>query len=387
MRVLQTSARMYLGRDLQQDDVKVIADESGALTDVQNLGFSGSQGGGFQSQGFGTSANATGAFGGTSTAATDLGNRVMSNLGRAKAVSVANGRILSFIEVDDLPQVRINVRFYEVDRRDLLSYAPEFEVLYSDFNQPELVPGKVADAAQGGNAADVGAFSNTDVQNVFGFLADGYTQQLQISGEHLAINAAFTILETRELARRLSAPSLLVLSGEQALFQVGGEIPITETFTPTAEVGTFNSVFFKTFGVQLGVRPLVDEYDAITLDVVSQVSEPDDELTVELRETTGENPASTAFDLRSIGTSARLEDGQVLLIGGLTGLRTNDGAVFTPWVQELPLIGWLFKRFEMTDEDRDLVVMVNPVIVRKPLPEVALWSFPGVDGMLRDLGR
>jgi hypothetical protein len=31
--------------------------------------------------------------------------------------------------------------------------------------------------------------------------------------------------------------------------------------------------------------------------------------------------------------------------------------------------------------------MVNPVIVREPLPEVALWNFPGVEGMLRELGR
>jgi Flp pilus assembly secretin CpaC len=387
-RVLNVAAGMFLGKELAAEDLQVVADESGALATGSDA--AGGQSGGSNAilQGF-QNTSTSGLFGGNQTR---LGNRVHANLARAKVISLAQGRILSFLEVKDLPQVRVNIRLYEINRTDLLTYAPNFTALFSDFDQPSLNPAAGASAVQGRNAARVGTFSGTDVQNVLSFLADGFTQQFQVSGEHVAVDAVFRVLESRDLARSLSSPSLTVLSGEQALFQVGGEVPIPQSFspafgTPDAAAGTtpgvFSSVEFRAFGVQLSVRPLVDEHDMITLDVITQVAQPDQALTTVIRETTGADLATTAFESRALGTSSRLEDGGVLLIGGLIGRTSSDATSYTPWLHEIPLLGWLFKRFNIRDEDQELVVVVNPVLVREPIPEVRLWSFENpVDALL-----
>ena len=376
IRTLEVAARMFLGEDLDQQEIEVVADESGALAREAEEATDA----GFVTSGFDISSSGGTGFG-SSNAATDLGNRVTANLGRGTVVSVANGRLLSFIDVRDLPQIRVSIRLYEINRTELLAYASDFTVLYSDFDQPELLPSSSAIGAQGLNAARVGSFSDTDVQSITGFLADGFTQELQISGGNFAVDATLNTLESRGIARSLAHPSLTVLSGEQALFQVGGEIPVPQSYDTDSggSSGVFNSVVFEFFGIQLGARPLVGLNDEITMDVVAQVSRPDPQLTTVLRESTGTEQVTTSFQTRSLGTSARLADGETLLIGGLLSASTTDNASFTPWMEEIPVLGWLFKRFNIQEQELEMIVVVNPTIVRDPIPGYGKWIFPGFD--------
>src|SRR5690606_17956027 len=71
-------------------------------------------------------------FGSSSGGSQNLRNRVGANFGRAKVVAVKGGRILSLVRVRDLPQVRVDARLFEVRRDDLLTYAPEFELIGAD---------------------------------------------------------------------------------------------------------------------------------------------------------------------------------------------------------------------------------------------------------------
>ncbi|MBK6941909.1 MAG: pilus assembly protein N-terminal domain-containing protein [Planctomycetes bacterium] len=377
-RTLHLASTLVLGREPTGADVSVLGDESGAIAGNGNdssrgrLSFSGS---------------VSRLFGGQASSGRGLDNQVDRNVARASALSVGGGRVLSYLEVRDLPQVRVDIRVFEVNRTDLIRYAPDFAVLLSDFDQGGFNPAGVAGAVQGNAAARVGA-SGTDVQQVFGFLADGFSSQLQIGGSKGAVDVAFSLLQARGLARSLSSPNLTVLSGERAEFLVGGEIPIPVAFATafgdsgggsTNTPGVFNSVEFREFGVQLSVRPLVDGADFITLDVTSQIARPDDALTTLVRDSTGTDPLTTAFQSRALSTSTRLEDGQVLLIGGLTDRKSADDTTRTPWLADLPVLGWLFQRYSMSDQDLELVVMVNPVILRTQDPSVRLWQFPSSD--------
>ena len=168
------------------------------------------------------------------------------------------------------------------------------------------------------SSARVGGGGNTAVQNVLAFLGGSASNELQLVSGHFAIDSVLSYLERVGIARSLSTPSLTVLSGEQATFQVGGEVPVPEAFvafgggTTTATgvaPGVFNSVTFVSFGIQLSIRPMVGDDDTITLDVQPQVVQPNTELTSSIRQSTGTNPATTAFLTRSLRTSARLQDG------------------------------------------------------------------------------
>lgn len=104
-------------------------------------------------------------------------------------------------------------------------------------------------------------------------------------------------------------------------------MPVSTSVTTGAADRVLNSVLFVPFGIQLGIRPLVGEGDVITLDVMPQVVEPDFVLTAALRETTDSQQGTTAFSSRSLATSARLQDGQALLVAGLLQRSARIGGV------------------------------------------------------------
>ncbi|MGC4083526.1 MAG: hypothetical protein QM736_15800 [Vicinamibacterales bacterium] len=234
------------------------------------------------------------------------------------------------------------------------------------------------------------------MQSVLAFLGGGVLSQTQFSGARGAIDAAIALLEREGIARSLSSPTVTVLSGELAQVQIGGEVPVPVAFTPTfststangassttATAGVFSSVEFVPYGVQLGIRPLVGEDDTMTIDMQPILVTPDTTLTNAIRESTGAPVATTAFQTRALRTSARLQDGQGLLVGGLMSRTSSVNTASVPKLRDAPVLGNLFREFNQTEETTDLVVVVNPVVVRAPVPESALWAFP----QRRDLPR
>jgi len=384
VRVLMLAAQLFTGQTITEGDIRVLADESGGLTaQTQTQTIQTQLGGGATSSLFG------GARG------NQLTNQIRTNLGRAKAVEAAGGRILSFIQVSDLPQVRVDIRLVEVNRSRLRSFNPNTVVATSDFRQPSLNPAQSATTVQGDQAARVGS-NGAAIQNVLSFLNGGLLNELQYSGGGLAIDAALSLLEREGIAQSLSSPSLTVLSGELAQVQIGGEVPVPTAFapafgtpgatapgTPGATPGVFSSVEFVPFGVQLQIRPLVGEDDTITLDVQPLVVTPDAVLTDAIRQSTGTAVATTAFQTRALRTSSRLLDGQALLIGGLLSNNSSTNTASTPGLREAPILGRLFRSFNRNDQDTELIVVVNPVILRTPIPDAGLWTFPGRDELLR----
>ena len=393
VRVLTLAARLFANQTISAEDIRVVADEGGALADQAQTQASAVQtqlGGGATSSLFGGARGSR------------LTNQIRTNLGRAKAIEAAGGQILSFIEVTDLPQVRVDIRLWEVNRTKLRALNPNAALLLSDFRQPSLNPAQSAGLVQGDQAARVGA-AGAGIQDVLSFLNGTLLNELQYSGAHYAIDAALSLLERNGIAQTVSSPSLTVLSGELAQVQVGGEIPVPTAFAPafgtTAAVGgaggqqnagavtpgVFSSVEFVPFGVQLQIRPLVGDDGTITLDVQPMVVTPDSVLTDTIRQATGTAVPTTAFQTRALRTSSRLNDGQALLIGGLMSNNTSTNTSSTPGIRSLPLVGRMFSGFNRNDQDTELIVVVNPVVVRSPVAAAAAWSFPQRDELVRSV--
>ena len=216
VRVLTLAVRLFTGETIASDDIQVVADEGGALTEQGD-----------------TQSNQTQLSGGASSSlfggarGTQLTNQIQSNLGRAKAIEAAGGRILSFIEVIDLPQVRVDIRLAEINRSKLRALDVNSVALLSSFRQPSLNPAQSAEVVQGDQAARPGA-SGPAIQQVLSFLSGGLLSELQFSGGSAAIDAAFSLLEREGIAQSLSSPSVTVLLGELAQVQVGGEVPVAD---------------------------------------------------------------------------------------------------------------------------------------------------------------
>ena len=148
---------------------------------------------------------------------------------------------------------------------------------------------------------------------------------------------------------------------------------------------SFSSVEFVPFGVQLQVRPLVGDDDTITLDVQPLVVTPDSVLTDAIRQSTGTAVPTTAFSTRAMRTSSRLLDGQSLVIAGLTSNNTSTNTASTPGLRDTPILGRLFQSFNRNDQSTDLIIVVNPVVLRTPVPDTAMWAFPDRDELIKSL--
>lgn len=389
-RILHVAAHVITGEAAGEEDLKVLADESGGLTSrraaQQGAGMLQQGGGGGGGSGGGGGLGQLGQVlqgGGASIRQVrQLQNLIGKNIGRAKIVSAAKGRLLSFITVKDLPQVRLGVRLYELNRNKLLTFNADFMAIAGSFPQGRLNPAPNAIAFQGAEAARVGPDRNS-FQNVLSFLGGTLANTSQLKAGQFALEAVFSLLNRMNIARTLSSPSMTVLSGELATFTVGGEVPIPQFFSPligggNAQLppGVFSTVALVPFGVTLGIRPLVGDDDSITLDIVPSVTSPDPTLTLSLKDTTGSNQLTTAFRVRSFMTHAKVNDGEGLVMAGLLARDRVDDQLYPPGLGDIPGLGWVVKNFSRRDDQQELVVVLNPAIIREPNPDVSLWAFP-----------
>lgn len=381
VRVLNVASRLFLGEENAVDSldaVEAIADESGALISERGKNQGNNNGGG--------NSQMSNLIGGNNNSQID--NEIKANIGRAKLLSVGNGRILSMIEVRDLPQVRVAVQLYEVNRSRMKSWRPDMTLVSDGFRSDSMTPDGSGMIVQPDGSMRIGSAGSQQVENALQILGGALTNQFQVGGANMAFDLLFSLMESEGISRTLSRPTLTVLAGESALFQVGGEVPVPSAFAPPGTDGAGSGVFsgteFRAFGVQLAVRPMVGEDDRITLDVRPSVSMPDTQLTQQIAGSTGNTLNTTAFNTRSLETTTRLRDGQPLVIGGLVSRGIGEQLNYTPGVHKVPGVGWLAKSSEKADTDRELIIIVTPTIVREPLQNIALWQFPDAHELLRN---
>jgi len=292
---------------------------------------------------------------------------------------VGNGRLLSVIEVGDLPQVRVAVQIHEINRNRMFRWRPDLSLVTEGYNTNGLF-------SLGGLSSR--AADSSMVENALQILGGTLTNNLQVGGSDAAFDLLFSLMEQDGISRTLSRPNLTVMAGESAVFSVGGEVPVPTAFAPSGlksgdEVaantpGVFSGTSFKSFGVELSVRAMVDEDDRITLDINPTISAPDTLLTQQISQSTGSSLNSTAFNTRSIHTTTRLNDGQPLILGGLIYREQSAQNDHTPGLQDIPLIGHLAEATSKSEQDRELVIVVTPTLIREPNGLIHQWAFPAV---------
>jgi Flp pilus assembly secretin CpaC len=164
-------------------------------------------------------------------------------------------------------------------------------------------------------------------------------------------------LQSEGLATILAQPKLLALSGQNAVFQVGGEIPIR------IATGFATDVVFKPFGTIVTFVPRVTEEGDILLTVTPEVSQADFSSPVE---------GIPSFRTRRASTSSRLRDGETLVIGGLLQSERTEIVTGVPYLQDIPAVGLVFRHTAYVDVLTELVVSVTPHLVKPMEPGVQL---------------
>jgi pilus assembly protein CpaC len=180
------------------------------------------------------------------------------------------------------------------------------------------------------------------------------------------ITALIQVLQSEGMATILAQPKLLALSGQYAVFQVGGEIPIRIISSFVAQVE------FKPFGTLVNFLPRVSEEGDIILTVTPEVSQPQFDNRVE---------GIPTFRTRRASTTARLGDGETLVIGGLMQTQRIEEIRGVPYLQDIPIVGYAFRNTNFLDEVTELMVVVTPHIVN-PIPAGETLRYPTDRGPL-----
>ncbi|MDM4772439.1 type II and III secretion system protein family protein [Solimonas sp. SE-A11] len=185
---------------------------------------------------------------------------------------------------------------------------------------------------------------------------------------------ALSMLEGKGLARTLAEPTLVAMSGQTATYLVGGEFPIPVVQGGGSSGGGSSSITieYKEFGVRLALTPTVLARNRIALKVAPEVSDLDFNAGV-----TSGGVTVPALLVRRTETMIELGDGESFVISGLisSNLRRNVDKV--PWLGQLPILGAFFRATEMTREEKELVMVVTPRLVRPLAREVQLPPLPG----------
>lgn len=182
--------------------------------------------------------------------------------------------------------------------------------------------------------------------------------------------ANLSLLESNGLARVLAEPSLTALSGQSASFLAGGEIPI-----PVPQGLGSVAIEYKSFGIGLQVSPTVLSDDRIVLKVAPEASDLDFGNGLQIN-----GSLVPAIITRRADTTVELGDGESFVIGGLVNTTTTSNVDKLPILGDLPILGSFFKNTRYSKDERELLIIVTPRLVR-PIARGA--EVPGLPGQAR----
>jgi len=299
-----------------------------------------------------------------------LGNTVAPNAnttgGQIQADTTTNSLIISAPEpqyrqlravIDMLDQRRAQVLveslIVEVNAEKALELGIQWQAPFGSSGAAGTNFGKVGNItalSQGGTAAaasgvatglNIGTVRNVNGTNVLSSFAN--------------------FLETNGEANILSTPTLLTLDNEEAKIVVGQNVPfITGSFSntgvATAAVNPFQTIERRDVGLTLRVKPQISESGTVNLKIYQEVSSV---------ASIDERSGSTA-NKRSIESNVIVDDGSVVVLGGLLSDSSETKTSQVPGFGNIPGLGWLFKSEGRSRKKSNLMVFLRPVWYAMP---------------------
>jgi general secretion pathway protein D len=218
-------------------------------------------------------------------------------------------------------------------------------------NFPAFGPGvvQVAGAAGSGAVVDPGAL-----------IGDGLTFGVgSISDSGVSFAAIIRALNGDANTNIISTPSLVTTDNEEATLNVGQEVPfVTGSYTNTGSAGgavnPFQTVNREQVGVKLSITPQINEGNSLLLKISQEISSI--------------AQSAQAVDLitneRIIETTVIVDDGQILVLGGLLEDVIRESEQNVPYLSKIPLIGGLFRSRKTEKVKTNLLVFIRPKILR-----------------------
>ena len=182
----------------------------------------------------------------------------------------------------------------------------------------------------------------------------------QVNGVYV-LSALANFLQQNGDNNILSTPTLLTLDNEEAKIVVGQNVPFvtgqyTSNNTVNGSVNPFQTIERKDVGLTLKVKPQISETGTVKLTIYQEVSSVD--------ATSVGSVSGLITNKRSIESNILVEDGSVVVLGGLLSDEYDGNKAQVPGFGDIPYIGSLFRNETRTRKKTNLMVFLRPVVLR-----------------------
>ncbi len=159
----------------------------------------------------------------------------------------------------------------------------------------------------------------------------------------------------------ISTPSIITMNNEEAEVKVTQEIPLitgsynNTTASTNGTTSPFQTIQREEVGTILKVTPHINEGNSVLLKIEQEDSSPGAKIT---------NSADISTNKRSIKTTVRIEDGGIIVLGGLMSDTVSESEDRVPGLGAIPIIGQLFRSRSGSHQKKNLMVFIRPQILR-----------------------
>jgi general secretion pathway protein D len=172
--------------------------------------------------------------------------------------------------------------------------------------------------------------------------------------------AVMNLLASDANTNILSTPTLVTLDNEEAEIVIGENVPfVTGSFSSTGAndgaTNPFQTIQREDVGLTLKIKPQINEGDALRLEIEQEVSNIADSVA---------GAADIVTNKRSIKTNVMVDDGQVVVLGGLIEEKIGESIQKIPFLGDIPFLGALFRSKTSDVTKTNLMVFIHPVILR-----------------------
>ncbi len=258
--------------------------------------------------------------------------------------------LLDVLKKIDIPpkQVLIDVMIAEISLSDSLQYGFQWFI--------QSGSGNLAGVNFGG-LGEAGSWSNPlTLPPAVPNPASGFSYAAGGTMDGNTFNALFTALETYSDVNVLASPSILAMDNKEAEIKIGSEEPVATRKTTSGDAGTDLDIQYKTIGTLLTVKPHITEKGTVSMEIAVEQSGIGDERPVG-------DTTYPSFTTRTAKTTAVIEDGKTLVLGGIIYERGTSSRSGIPFLSRIPIIGALFGTHRYSKDKAELIIMVTPHVI------------------------
>ncbi len=187
----------------------------------------------------------------------------------------------------------------------------------------------------------------------------GFAAVLLESGSDGAFNYILSAVEGKTEINVIATPLIFATDGKKAEITIGSEVPTATSSTSSSEgISTTTQIQYRSIGTLVSVTPVITNKGSVSMEITVESSSVN-----ENGRTIGTG-IFPQFETRRATTTAVVQDGSTLFLGGLISNKKTSSRFGIPFLTRIPIIGWLFGTNRKAAYKTELFVMVTPRIVR-----------------------